>query len=239
MPSEHTPFSVNWLVHRIHGRFVAEAMAEHSTGLLLDVGCGARPFTQLLDGQCRRSLGIEVDRVRYAGSVVHSGEVAVGGQILPTPDVWASGMSLPFLDNRFDTVVSFQVLEHVPEPGLMMMEMARVLRPGGALVVTAPHIWGVHEEPHDYYRFTPHGLQYLAEGSGLMVERVEAMAGYYVTAAARFCYWLQGFEKLGLHALTRPLMAIVQLKALVLDRLHRVDGDAWNHILVARKPVAQ
>ena len=63
------------------------------------------------------------------------------------------------------------------------------------------------------------------------------MAGYWVTAGARFCYYLQLFERLpGMALLLRPLYALVQLAALVLDRLHRVEGDAWNFILVATKP---
>jgi hypothetical protein len=53
---------------------------------------------------------------------------------------------------------------------------------------------------------------------------------------ARFTQYLAQFEKLYLHPVTRPLMALIQVSCLVLDRLHRVDSDAWNHLLVARKP---
>jgi ubiquinone/menaquinone biosynthesis C-methylase UbiE len=150
--------------------------------------------------------------------------------------VWGSAASLPCKDSSFDTVFSSQVLEHVPEPALMISEMGRVLRPGGLLILTAPHIWGIHEEPHDYFRFTRYGLSHLARKAGLQTLSVRPMAGYWVTAGARFCYYLQHFEMVGTAFLLRPLYALIQLLAWGLDRLHRVESDAWNFILVARKP---
>ena len=52
-----TPFHVNWLVHRIHARHVTAAVEAHAGGRLLDVGCGARPFAELLDRHSDRSVG--------------------------------------------------------------------------------------------------------------------------------------------------------------------------------------
>lgn len=50
----------------------------------------------------------------------------------------AEGTPLPFADNWFDVVVSNQVMEHVADPGPVITEMARVLRPGGLLVAIFP-----------------------------------------------------------------------------------------------------
>lgn len=223
-----TPFHVNWLVHRIHARHVTAAVEAHAGGRLLDVGCGARPFAGLLDRHSERSFGVDPDRQRYGPSA--------GGGPRRLPEAWASGLDLPFRDACFDTVLCLQVLEHVPRPRRLLDEIARVLRPGGALVLTAPHIWGLHEEPRDYYRFTPFGLRHLGEAAGLRVVAVNALAGYWVTAGARFVHYLRRLERVRLYPLTRPLMALVQLACLVLDRVHRVESDAWNHLLVARKP---
>jgi SAM-dependent methyltransferase len=233
-----TPFHVNWLVERLHADAVTESVVAHAHGRLLDVGCGRGPFAQLLAAQSSRAFGVEVDRARYGRTGTESGERLVAETApdddAPQPDAWANGLQLPFADASFDTVVSFQVLEHVPEPAVLMAEMARVLTPGGTLILTAPHIWGIHEEPHDYYRFTPYGLRYLAESAGMRVEEVSPLAGYWVTHAARFCHYLQQFEKIGLHPLTRPLMAISQLSCWLLDRIHTVHSDAWNHLMIAR-----
>jgi SAM-dependent methyltransferase len=234
-----TPFSVNWLVEGIHARHVRRALEQHAHGRVLDVGCGRRPFDEVLRARGGRVVGLEVDAQRYARPAASAeGFIASedGETTVAQPDVWGSGLQLPFGDATFDTAVSFQVLEHVQQPARLLAEICRVLKPGGRLVLTAPHIWGIHEEPHDYYRFTPYGLRYLAQTVGLRVEQVVPLAGYWVTAGARFSHYLTQFEKLYLHALTRPLMALVQLLCLGLDRLHPVHGDAWNHLMIARKP---
>jgi len=215
-------FSPSWLVNRIHARAVRAAVDAHGRGRILDVGCGRQPFRALLESRATALAAVESDPARYAAG--------------PRPQAWASGLELPFHSDCFDAVVAFQVLEHVPEPGRMMGEMARVLAPGGRLIVTAPHIWGIHEEPADYYRFTGYGLTHLARSAGLEVLEVQALAGYWVTAGARFCYYLQHFDRWGFGLLVRPLYAAVHLVALALDGLHRVESDTWNFLLVAAKP---
>jgi SAM-dependent methyltransferase len=208
-------------VLRIHRRHVLEALGAHGRGRLLDVGCGSRPYAPEPGIRVDRWVGLERDRERYAGQ---------------PPEVWGSALELPFGAGSFDTVFSSQVLEHVPEPAQMVAELARVLKPGGHLILTAPHVWGVHEEPDDYFRFTGYGLAHLARRAGLEVVGVRPMAGYWVTAGARFCHYLQHFEKVGLTIAVRPAYAAVQLLAAALDRVHRVESDAWNFLLVARKP---
>ncbi len=49
--------------------------------------------------------------------------------------------------------------------------MARVLKPGGLLILLAPFQFRLHEQPHDYFRYSSHGLRHLCEEAGLDVER--------------------------------------------------------------------
>lgn len=207
-------FSVNGLVRRIHRKHVVHA-AVYARGMLLDVGCGRAPY---------RDVFSRVDR--YVGLDRRRGSIA---------DVYGDGMVLPFREGCFDTVFCSQALEHVPEPSRMMGEMVRVLKKGGILILTAPHMWGIHEEPRDYFRFTSYGLAYLAQKSGLEGVTVRPMAGYWVTAGARLCYYVQLFERGILIPLVRLLYGVIQWTAWGLDRFHRVEGDAWNFILVGRK----
>ena len=215
-----SPFTCNWLVLRLARQYLEEALDAYARGRLLDIGCGERPYARA-QAAAAAATGLEYDRQRYAQT---------------PPHIWGSALDLPFGRATFDTVFSAQVLEHVPEPKRLLAEAARVLKPGGHLILSAPHIWGLHEEPHDYFRFTPYGLAYLARQADLEPVLVQAMAGYWVTAGARFCYYLARFERAGLGLLIRPLYALVQLAALGLDRLHRIESDAWNWLLVARKP---
>ena len=215
-----SPFSAIWLVEKINRGYVERSVQQYGGGWTLDLGCGLRPYEESLSRANATPVGLEYNRQRYADS---------------PPDIWGDGLSLPFESSSFDTVLSSQVLEHVPEPGQFVAEISRVLKPGGRLILTAPHIWGIHEEPHDYFRFTPFGLAHLARKSGLEPIEIVPMAGYWVTAGARFCHYLQQFERLGLAILLRPSYAVLQLLVWALDRLHRVESDAWNYLMVAQK----
>ena len=208
--------SHNWLIKRIATDHICDAIKRWGYGHTVDVGCGTMPYAHLFG----KYTGIEFDFLRY--------------QSVP-PNIWGSALDLPISDVSVDTVFSSQVLEHVTEPWRMVTEMARILKPDGYFILTAPHIWGLHEVPHDYYRFTPHGLQFLVERAGLEMIEVVPMAGYWVTAGARFCYYLRRFQKPFVGVFLKPLYAFVQIISLILDRLHRVETDAWNYIIIAKK----
>ena len=70
---------------------------------------------------------------------------------------------LPFVDNSFDAVFSFAVLEHVKLPFAAAAEMCRVLKPGGTLAVCAAFLQPVHGYPHHYFNMTHMGLNALFE----------------------------------------------------------------------------
>jgi len=64
------------------------------------------------------------------------------------------------------------------------------------------------------------------------------MAGYWVTPAQRFCYYEQNFEPFPVVRFLLPIVWFaVQAAGGLLDRLHREESDAWNYVIVARKPM--
>jgi SAM-dependent methyltransferase len=119
-------------------------------GRLLDVGCGMKPYESLLTQRGSRYYGTDWP-VSMEGSY---GD-------LTRADFFSDSMVLPFREGTFDTVISTQMLEHVRHPEIVIPEMARVLKPDGILILSAPMTWPLHEEPFDYYRYTLHGLRHL------------------------------------------------------------------------------
>jgi SAM-dependent methyltransferase len=76
-------------------------------------------------------------------------------------DIVADAHALSFRDGSFEVVLATEVLEHLQEPQKAVDEMFRVLKPGGTLLLTTRFLFPLHDAPHDYFRYTRYGLQYL------------------------------------------------------------------------------
>ncbi|MBU6407886.1 MAG: methyltransferase domain-containing protein [Alphaproteobacteria bacterium] len=85
---------------------------------------------------------------------------------------------IPFPDATFDYVLCTEVLEHVENPGELIAEMRRVLRPGGLIVATVPFSARVHHAPHDFHRYTRYRLASLVAcvGATVIEERGDDLA---------------------------------------------------------------
>lgn len=120
------------------------------------------------------------DVIRSSGAEYESIDLAPRGGDSPT---WVGDiMRMPQIpDGRYDAVVSHQVLEHLPRPWEALAEFHRVLKPGGVLVVSAPHLSRRHELPHDYFRFTQEGISSLLNDAGftdVVVQPVGGLLGF-------------------------------------------------------------
>lgn len=161
--------------------------------------------------------------------------------------------ALDFPDERFDVLVSCDVIEHIDADRRAMDEMARVLRPGGILVLTVPAhpwLWSAHDEALDHQRrYTAGQLRSLIEDAGLGVELYsKAVAISMPAILASIAYrrlvrvfrrgGADGTEQTALFELPRPLNRML---------IWMLDIEAWlmqfvslpigaSLVAVARKP---
>lgn len=145
--------------------FVRRAAARAASGeRVLDAGAGECIYRPLFEG---RSY-VAVDR-----------GVGDAGWNYRGLDAVADLEQIPFGPGAFHFVLCTETLEHVPRPGVVLRELRRVLRPGGTLALSVPFLNPVHQEPHDYFRYTPYGLRRLLTDAGFEVEEISAAGGYF------------------------------------------------------------
>lgn len=143
-------------------RVTLPLLKKYARGRLIDLGCGDMPFQSLLAGQleCYDSLDFfpRSARVTYVGDIQHM-------NMIPS--------------DTYDTAVCLEVLEHVSDPFRAVREIHRILKAGGILIVSVPHLSRLHDEPHDYYRYTRHGLRYILERNGFNVQILVRRGGLF------------------------------------------------------------
>jgi len=94
-------------------------------------------------------------------------------------------------DESYDCVFCSGVLEHVDNVGAALAEITRILKEGGILLLGLPFRQAIHMPPHDYWRFTEHGVRHLLRDSYEILElvaidsRVRAFPATYWVKAQR------------------------------------------------------
>lgn len=152
-------------------RYISRSISQYAGGACLDAGCGRSPYRSMLADRASSVVSLDVED--------RGGGADLIGDVQKLTEIE---------DASFETVFCSQVLEHVPRPWEAISEFARVLRPGGRLILTVPHLSVIHEAPHDYYRYTRYGLNALCEAAGLQIEKVEPTGGL-ISFLSHGCSW--------------------------------------------------
>ena len=199
-------------------------LVEGLEGRVLDIGSGPGTFDKFYSRARRR-----VSTDYRSTSEVFKGH---------PPEVWADGRALPFRAAAFDHATCWEVIEHLPDPARLFQEAARVLRPGGLFLLSTPMAWGLHGEPYDFYRYTPHGLRHLAETAGFRVRAIHPTSGTLALVGQNLSVFIGEEICRGNKAalfLMRPVFGLVQLLFLFLDLLAGQRGHSMHHVAVLER----
>ena len=205
-------------------------------GTIADVGSGAQPFRYLLPKD-----------VKYIATDIDEAERKFGYRADDTR--YFQGAALPLEDGEADAILCTETLEHVLDTGAFLRELARSLSPGGVLILTVPFAARWHFVPHDYWRFTPSGLNHILSKASFGEVRVYARGGALAVAAYKVLGYvlllLSGYGRHGAKAapwriLGLCLMPLAALAALLGNLGLSYPGpaeDTLGYTVLARKHV--
>ena len=206
---------------------------------VLDAGAGSAPYRALFS-HCRYEtqdfVQLNDDQLRHGAY----------GKMDYVCDLTA----IPVADATFGAILCTEVIEHHPEPIRVVNELARILAPGGRLLLTAPLGSGIHQEPYHYYGgYTPYWYERFLAAAGLTNIRVEANAGslrHFGQESVRFLRMTAPFrQKMGMLAelawlpfwlLLLPILGlIVPLASQLMDRFDTARRFTVGYHVVAER----
>jgi SAM-dependent methyltransferase len=176
---------------------------------VVDYGCAEGPYAALIPA------GAIHVRVDLAGNP--DADVAL------RPDG-----SVPLADGSADVVLSTQVLEHVADPAAYLAECARLLRPGGSLVLTTHGIMYEHPDPTDYWRWTSDGLALIVAQAGFEIVELRGAVGLVAAALQLLQDGLRAHLPGLLHP---PVVLMFQALIAIADRLSSERSKIHNALV--------
>ena len=225
-------FQNSWFFPRYIGIvYVEPVMREvktHVHGMMLDVGCGTRRYELVFTETVDSYIGLDWPEIKDRA----------------LPDVVGDAMKIPFKSDSFDVVLATELMEHLPSPHTFLMEVKRVLREGGALILSVPFMEPIHEAPRDFYRFTPFSLRLLLEEHGFSIRKIWNKGGWWSVVLGSFVNqslydWATSPDNTGrrryglLASLVVPVCASMQWSAYQLDRVFPSQKYTLGYTLLA------
>ena len=205
--------------------FYDSNLRQHAKGKLLDLGCGKVPLYAAYKEFVTDNICVDW------GNTLHKNEY-LDYEIDLTKN-------LPFSDSEFDTIILSDVLEHIPVPEHLWKEMARILSRNGKIIMNVPFYYWLHEEPHDYYRYTEFALRRFVETSGLRLIQLKPIGGAPEIMADIFAKNILRLPKLGRSlALVTQWIALGFIRTKFGKRVSEATSSSFplGYFLIAEKP---
>jgi len=165
-------------------RTIVPVIRKFAKGKLLDIGCGDMPYKDMITPLVDQYETLDIEE--RARGVTHMGSIERMDMIT---------------DQFYDSVVCFEVLEHVANPFRGIKEVQRILKKGGILMLSVPHLSRLHEEPNDYFRYTKYGIESLLRECGFEILEVKptgavfSFLGHQISTVIVCLFWHIPFIK--------------------------------------------
>jgi ubiquinone/menaquinone biosynthesis C-methylase UbiE len=161
---------------RVREAWVQEKLRQLGPGSrLLDAGAGEQRFRP----SCAHLTYVAHDFAKYDGKGDSAG-LQTKSWRQDNLDIVSDITSIPEPDGSFDAILCTEVLEHVPNPIAALTELARLLRPGGSLILTAPFCSLTHFAPYHFYSgFNRYFFSHHLEQLGFEIIEVKANGNFF------------------------------------------------------------
>jgi SAM-dependent methyltransferase len=195
-------------------------VSRFANGRLLDIGCGKMPYKTIFKNKVTEYIGIDINS-----------EVA---------DIKEDFLKSKIVNSSFDTVLCTQVLEHTPEPQAFLNKINKVLKKNGMLILTVPFTGSLHEIPHDYFRYTKYGLEYMLGKAGFKVIYLKEEGNWISAIGQDTIFYLESsfnrfFLKYPKRLAQLSIQMLVRIFSYLPERLTKSSCSHINYIIAAKK----
>lgn len=203
------------------------------SGRTLDIGCGGKPFRPIFYN-IKEYIGIDFNY--FSKNKDFKG----GKPDLFFPENYSKTFRLPFKNESFDNVFSFQVLEHHKNPLKFFKEIIRITKKKGLILITAPFLYAIHEQPNDYWRITPFGLEEILKKYNVEILELIKEGSIFSTISILLNENLNNYaakSKINcfISMIIYPIFLFFQYLSLFMDKIIRSDIMFSNYVLLIRK----
>lgn len=210
-------------------RELEQHLAAYLAGLpagarVLDAGAGEGQYREMFNGLDRIGvdLGVGDESWDYTGL-----------------DIVGDLHALPLKDASMDAVVCTVTMEHLHSPWIAIAEMGRTVKANGTGFFVVPFMWELHQEPHDYFRYSPHAMRHLADLAGFDVSEIISMGGLFRVLHYRLASLLK-------HGIRHPLLLLCLIPFLpviggyllisgIVDRLWKLCDHTLGYTVILTK----
>jgi len=177
--------------------------------LVADIGCGEQPWRSQIEKLGGIYLGIDITQDSQ-NSI----------------DIIANINQLPLTNKLVDNILCTEVLEHVSNADSAFSEFSRILKPGGHIILTLPFAYPLHEEPYDFWRYTPHQVRICASINNLAVIELQTVGNELEVIAIvwdnlwgkMFGGQLNFFKRSWIALMRLPINIIISITSFLIDK---------------------